>query len=86
MNANEKKWLSKNMRLILEYLEATKPPDLTTTRDILGILYPGQKIDKTKFSSVLRTLNNLQKRGLVEKVTQKTVWRSPKRPRTPDGN
>jgi len=71
----EKKWLSKNMKLIIEFLEVTKPPELPTTRDILTMLYPGQKIERKKLTSILRTLKNLRERGIVEKIPRKTVWK-----------
>ena len=65
--------LSKNQKIILKFL-AVKPE--MTTREIAELVY-GRPVEyKTKeYSSISRSLNTLEKKGLLKKVQVQLRWR-----------
>jgi DNA-binding MarR family transcriptional regulator len=65
--------LSKNQKMILRFL-AIKPE--MTTKEIAELVY-GRPVEyKTKeYSSISRSLNTLEKKGLLKKVQVQLRWR-----------
>ena len=65
--------LSKNQKIILKFL-AVKPE--MTTREIAELVY-GRTVEyKTKeYSSISRSLNTLEKKGVLKKVQVQLRWR-----------
>jgi DNA-binding MarR family transcriptional regulator len=65
--------LSKNQKIILKFL-AVKPE--MTTREIAELVY-GRPVEyKTKeYSSISRSLNTLEKKGVLKKVQVQLRWR-----------
>ena len=65
--------LSKNQKSILEFLEIK--PDMTTKE--LAELVFGKPVEyKTKeYSSISRSLQSLEKKGLIQRVQVKLRWR-----------
>jgi DNA-binding MarR family transcriptional regulator len=65
--------LSKNQKKILKFLEIK--PEMTT-REIAELVY-GRPVEyKTKeYSSISRSLNTLEKKGLLKKVQVQLRWR-----------
>jgi DNA-binding MarR family transcriptional regulator len=65
--------LSKNQRLILEFLEIK--PDMTTKE--LAELVFGKPVEyRTKeYSSISRSLQSLERKGLIQRVQVKLRWR-----------
>jgi DNA-binding MarR family transcriptional regulator len=65
--------LSKNQKMILKFL-AIKPE--MTTKEIAELVY-GRPVEyKTKeYSSISRSLNTLEKKGLLKKVQIQLRWR-----------
>ena len=65
--------LSKNQKLILEFLEMK--PNMTAKE--LAELVFGKPVDyKTKeYSSISRSLHSLERKGLIQRVQVKLRWR-----------
>ena len=65
--------LSKNQKMILKFL-AIKPE--MTTKEIAELVYSRPVEYKTKeYSSISRSLNTLEKKGLLKKVQVQLRWR-----------
>jgi len=77
--SEKRKTLSKRQQEILSLLTFH---DSLTTRKIMELLYPKEKIyiegkvrrQSSKYVSVTRTLRSLQTKGLIKKAVSQTMW------------